>query len=146
MAVGGESDGDETRACQFTYADAIAHVEAVLRHNRVRLGTRNDFVAGRALKVYINVNAGPLSRESGRPAGACVAAVSLSLEGGAFVDVAETGHRHWVTLEFCSRSSLLTWRISALQAQANDVLGRFMNECLSVYTATIDSAGSGPPG
>lgn len=127
MYVYGEDDEADERSCNARHASAVAAVESELRQNQVPTVSRAVALGGRALQIYVQLNA--LELETG-----CAVAIRLSLENYQPVILDVTGETLGVVAVISNRSSLLTGSASNMQTRINEALRGYLNEALSEDT------------
>ena len=76
--VQGEDETPSLRQCSLTYSSAVAAIESALRYNRVTVGTKDDWLADKALRFYVNLSALRSEYTSGRLADSCAIHVSVA--------------------------------------------------------------------
>lgn len=130
--VGEEDDAQLTR-CGLSYASTIASVEAALRYNRVTLASKDDWMAERALRAYVNLNAFEIESVSGRSTGLCAVSIAFFVGTATHITNPVSQKRQWARVEFCTDGVLATWNLNNAQTTTNARLRDYVDACVSKY-------------
>lgn len=126
-----EKDVPELAArCAATHAPAIAAAQTALRRQGVAIASQDDYIADRALNVYIVINGVPVTQ-------GCATNVRVSLQTYTTVINPVTRGRHRATIAFCDQSVFLTGGAGTFQQRINGWVAERMAVCVDRYRKSI---------
>jgi hypothetical protein len=134
MYVAGEKDTPQMIACMVSYSEAMDTVRAALRFNRVEIATRQDWLADKALRAYVNISALSQQYVSGQSIGSCSVRVDLEIGTATTIINPVTGESQFSQVLFCNRGGILQWERSTLAVKIKNSLETYVNACVTEYT------------
>lgn len=122
----GEEETAALRSCNLSHASATATAEATLRHSQIQVASRDDYLADRAVQLYVNLNALDLGST-------CAVNISVSLNLYAVVDNPMTEKSETATIQFCDEGGLISWNKYEANRKVREIITDSVNKCISQY-------------
>lgn len=120
-------DTSDEKECQIRNASVVSAVESELRHNRITLASREQYISSRAIAAETQITT------LKTPDGLCVVSYSLQVLNYQRVKVDVTQQERWANIVLCYEGGVMTGGSANLQGRLNTQFRDLTSMCVSKY-------------